>query len=1408
MVLLFFVTKEIAAQDSQQEINFKHISYKEGLVQSPISNFLQDDKGFIWFGNLKGLTRYDGYEFKTFIFDENNRKSLSSNRVNVIFQDSEKNLWIGTANGVNLYNREQETFTPIDILDIKGGRNYISSIIEDAQKNIWVGTYGGLKKINKKTKRIEDIVSPNQTNGLTTKPIFSLFIDKDQHIWVGTRFGLQIFDPQKNKLVSIPLVLRSDIEVANAKVLVAKQDKQGAIWFGTETSGVFAYQKNGNILTKYVASDKDAYSLASNWVKDILIYDDQTFWFATRNGLSILNTKTNKFSNYRHNPLNINSLNDDAIWSFMKDKASCVWIGTFAGGINFYYQGNSNFQNIGESIGNKMALNHLLVDAVSEDKDGSLWVGTFGGGLNYINRAKKTTEYYSLVSENSHQLRNDIKTFADDGKGNLWIGSLDGLSLFNKAAKTFKHFNFPVKDGKLSENLINAIIADENGAWIGTNGGGLRYVLPDGTSKFLYRKKPELQIKNYVTVDKEIASQFAASSSFVPNGYFSFLNARDPNFISDNFIQSLAKDVDGNLWVGTQNGLNYFDQKTQKFTALYKKVKDTKFQINNNNITTLFIDSKSRLWVGTEGGGLNYFDKKTKRFFAISKNLGLGDDVIHSIVEDNSENIWISTDFGLYKLKFKNFKTPFTKQDLEITGYSANDGLISNQFSNNAGIRLKTNEIIFGGINGLSIFYPERIIKNKLAPKVAFTQILINNKEVLIDSVHSSYSKSEGEVKQIKLSYDQANLSFKYSALNFINPENSQYAYKLEGLPNSDEWQNTGKQRFVNFPNLAPGTYYFKIKAANNDGVWSDYINTLKIIVLPPWWRTWWAYSLYIILLIVAATVVINFLRNRARLKRDLYLEHLQNEKQEELYQMKLNFFTNISHEIRTPLTLILAPLEKILAVNNQSVIAKQLDLIKNNADRLMKLVTELLDFRKAEEGHMKIHCAYQDIVPFCKEIFESFTGLAIDKNITYQFEAPQHPIFIYFDRNQLEKVVLNLLSNAFKFTDVDGKITLSISPKTDNKNWLDIKVIDNGKGIPEDIQDKLFESFFQVDDGGRQNIGSGIGLALSKSIVELHKGAIKVTSHASQQNLTTFTISLQTGKNHLKESEIVSETVFTEDFKSTPILNKQPTLLDEDNHHLVKEKKYQLLLAEDNEEVRKLIIDILTDEYHVVDFSNGLEAMEYMKNEIPDLIISDIMMPVMDGIELCNQVKNNESTNHIPMILLTARASTAYQVDGLSSGADAYISKPFSPQVLTLNIKNLLRAKEVMREKFSQQITLEPTKITITSPEEKFINKLMQIIEDKMGDPEFDVNELVNEIGMSRTVLYKKVQALTNYSVADLIKQMRLKKAAELFKTATFPVAEVAYMVGFNDRKHFSKEFKKQFEVSPSEYIQNSQQV
>ena len=1353
-------------------LQFEQISYDEDFSPSMISDITQSKKGFIWIGTENGLFRYDGYSFYRYLRDKDPEGSLSNSHVNVIFEDSHQNLWIGTNHGVNLLKKSSNGFIQVDVTKSKGGRNYITSFVEDSSHNIWIGTFGGVKRYNAESNLLENIQIDSNFI-LNQSRVLSLFYDKDYGVLVGTSEGTRCFDPVTFEIKLLPDALMRNQEFLKAKVWKIVKEANGDLWFATETRGVYHYIAAKDIVDQFTHNFANENSIASNWVNDIIVIDENTLWFATKDGLSVYDKNNTKFTRYHHNPLNNSSITDNDVKCFLKDRLGCLWLGTTAGGINFYNKADSNFIKIGETIESGFGLNNTLASALLKENDHIFWVGTEGGGLNYIDIKRNISNTYNIDINDRKMTRDIITALVSKDANTLLCGTFNGLFQFDKRSKIFKQIPLSADGTITDERPITSLIMDNGEIWVGTDGNGVKRVLKNGT------------VENY-RHDESLAS------------------------LSDNFVMDLENRPNG-IWISTQNGLNYFDKEQKKITKIYRT--NSAKPIGNNSLTTLFTDSKNRLWVGGDYDGLFYLDENTDSFLILNKSKGFTDAAIKSIAEDSNGNLWVSSEDLLYKLTIKSEKVKLTEQDIKITKYAAKDGVTVKQFESNSSLKLNENQLVFGASKGILLFNPDNVLKSPNTSEIVFTKLIVNNEHIEYGNQSTILASPISEASEIIINYDQGYIGLEFSSLNFINPKKSKYAYKLDDALHTDEWHTTGTQNRINLSNMAPGNYKLSIRSTNEDGGWNPNIKTLKIIVLPPWWKTWWAYSGYALIILLLGYIVYRFVNNRIKLKRSLFLEHLENERKQEMFNMQLNFFTNVSHEIRTPLTLIKGPVEELLAEKSDPKTEGKLKTIQQNSDRLLKLVNELLDFRKAEKGHMRIYYEKQDIVSFCFEIFETFKGIAVEKNIEYKFVLNSNAIQVYFDKNQLEKVIFNLLSNAFKFTKRNGKIVFAVEQGSPSENKVYIKVKDNGIGIPDSSKSNIFERFFQVDDSSLNKMGSGIGLALSKNIIELHKGDIAIADEKETWAKTVFQISLLLGDKHLSKDQIIENDAATKtyviDADNIPsIITDEAVVPEEENYEEDILHKKSVMVVEDSEEVRQFIVNILKEEYTIMEFPNGKEAVAHMEQEIPDIIISDVMMPEMDGLELCRYVKANESTNHIPVILLTAKASTDNEIEGLTTGADAYISKPFSIKVLKLSVANLLTSKEILRQKYSGSFILNSDPDKLTTPEEVFIKKLMNVIEENLENPDFDVNMLVNEIGMSRTVLYKKVNTLTNHSVASLIKHIRLKKASEIILNTTYSVSEVAFMVGFNDRKHFSREFKKIYHVSPTVYKSSKTEI
>ncbi|RBQ02420.1 hybrid sensor histidine kinase/response regulator [Pedobacter miscanthi] len=1331
---------------AQKPIVFNHLSMENGLSQNSVMAIAQDKNQLIWMGTRHGLNRYDGYRFKIYNSSSDNRNSISDNVITTLLSDSKGRLWVGTENGLNLYDEKGDRF--IRINKKSSAKSFscdsVECVYEDPQQNIWIGTYNGINLVVNAEKQIFKkflFDRPERKTGINL--ILSVFKDDQQNLWAGTFNGLvRIY--QKNGKYRFEIFRHKPNDPTSISSNAVKSiviDKQKRLWLGTY-NGLNLFDYKHQTFTRYQTSATDVNSIVNNDIRKLTCDKAGNIWIGTQEGLSILDPNTRKFSNYRYDPEQNSGLSQNSIHSIFQDLNGSMYVGTFYKGVNVVYPSATPF-TVYRNSKKQQGLSSNIVSAMVEDQSHNLWIGTEGGGLNYINRSNHTFQYYKSEPSNINGLNSNlIKTLCLNKAGQLLVGThRGGLYVFSATSHNFRKI-INVKDVKNTPSSaeVIAITEDNKGVvWVGSR---------DGLST--------LKKTNGLYAGTTVKSIVEKS-------------------LKNKYIEVIFEDRAKNLWIGTRAGLYAYNPASKRITAYdQNKTKGLKseyinciMQLQNGNIC-----------IGTALGGLSIFDNKSRKFRNYNEKDGLPNSNVFGVIEDEENNLWISTDKGLSKLLTGTGK---------FINYTKSDGLAGNDFNVRSFLKDSHGQLFFGGYDGLTAFYPGQININKNIAPVTFTGLKLFNQPVAVNGSDGILKEDIKNAPQIAFKHDQNNFTLDFALLNYIKPEKNSYSYILKG--HSKNWTKTDIPS-VSYADLPSGNYTFTVTGNNNDGNPGGKAASIKITILPPFWATWWAYLIYLAFFSGLLFLIVRYLFVRALLKRT-----------EDIQKMKLNFFTYVAHEIRTPLTLILGPLENLAKqYQTDTELNHQIVPIKNNANRLMRLITELMDFRKAETGHLTLHVTEDDIIGFINEIFISFSHLAQTNGIQYEFIHDKENICLFFDKRQLEKVLFNLLSNAFKFCDKGGLISVSV---TESDEEVSISISDNGVGIPPESLKGLFSDYFQVDEQ-QSHIGSGIGLALSKAIVEEHQGNISVESSAAENGLrgfTRFSVKLKKGKSHFKTALFDG----IKDYPAHPNLYAQ----QEEKGITVSNPEKQtdpatetILVVEDNSEIRSLITTLVGNNYQVAESENGLLGWETAVEMLPDLIICDIMMPVMDGIELCSRLKQDERTSHIPVIILTARSSHIHQVSGLETGADAYITKPFSPELLLLNVRNLLMSREVMRQKFLKHIHLAPKDLTINAIDEAFMQKLLGYIDQHIADEDFGVSELASMIGMSKPVLYKKIRQLTNLSVNDFVKSIRLKKAMELFKLNRFTIYEVAYQVGFNDPKYFSREFKKQFGKSPREVM------
>lgn len=1334
VVALFFAT---AARGQGKNVRFMNVGLKEGLSQSSVFALHQDYLGFMWLGTRDGLNRYDSRKFHTYRNQPTDSTSLTDNYILSLLEDKNHTLWVGTRSGLNKYDRVRDKFIRIPLNPTRASSPtfpMVWSLSEDKEGRINLGTNHGFYRLEegKFQQRFDAAQYPHLPAGCNN--VQAVYQDSQNQIWLGTANGVLLFRPKGKSLALIRHFRKREGELNSEFVRAIAEVKPGVLWFGTQEGGLNTYDTRSNAFS-YTLHRPEAKgkSLAGNDVRSISKDRFGGHWIGTINGLNFY-TEKEGFSTFTANDYDQFSLSNNSIRPIYQDKRGSVWVGTYFGGVNVYDRHLPNFQNHNR-IPSTNSLSYNVVGGILEDHKGNLWVGTEGGGLNYMEdqRFRHYKHDPTVPGTLSH---NHVKSLYLDPKGDLWIGTYNGgLNLLRKGSSRFETFRHdPADPHSLSHDNVYAICGDRHGnVWMGTYGGGISLVRPGSAMRF-------------------------------------------ENFpLSSGLVRTVFVDSKDNLWVGTEDGLNLRRAGKTEFEVFRYSAQDPQ-SISGNVVISIFEDSRKRLWFGTYKNGLNRLQEDGKSFEHFTEKEGLPGNNIFALLEDRGL-LWLSTNQGICS---------FDPETAKVSIYNSKDGISGNEFSVGAACKTRSGKLYFGGIHGMTSFFPDNVQASAYVPPVRFTDFRLFN-EPVVPGTSTALAKPIFITDTLTLTHRENIFTVEFSSVNYILPEKNRFAYRLEGLEN--QW-NYVDVPSATYTNLHPGTYTLLAKGSSNDGIWNEVPARLTIKILPPPWKTWWAYTLYLVLAAGSLYLIVRYTRIKTRLEHQLALEHLENERQKEINEIKLNFFTSISHEFRTPLTLILAPVQHLLTQSHLDGNARKLmNTVKSNSLRLLNLVNQLLDFRKQEAGSLQLSLVEQDLLMFIDQIAAEFSHYAEDRGIQFEYRKPLGSMVVQIDRDQFEKVIYNLLSNAFKFSpEVGGQVTLEV--RTEGKEAL-IQVRDNGPGVPEDQRESIFELFYQLPEK-KVHLGSGIGLALAKNLTELHGGKIEVESGVKTPTFTCFTVRLPLG-----EAAVQGQEIHRSNTSHIPRKTGVEFPISEDNT-----AGPLVLVVEDNAEIRQLLAGILADTYRVIQAENGQEGWEKVRTHLPDLVVSDIMMPVEDGLSLLRKIKQSLETSHIPVLLLTARTAMESVLEGLQSGSDDYLTKPYNPEVLALKIKNMLEARERFRKKFIRDYVLTPQQEALEPDvDQEFLRKVIRLIEENLSEPEFNVNVLARELSMSRPVLYRKLKQLTDLSVIELINILRLKKAAQHLMQRHAKVSQVAYQIGFSDPKYFSKTFKNYFGMSPTEF-------
>lgn len=1336
LLLLFFLAFYV---EHAVAFSFRHYKVEEGLSENTVSCSLQDSKGFMWFGTKDGLSRFDGQQFVNFTYNPADKHSIGNNCILSLYETKNNTLWVGTERGIFQYNFLTSKFRYFDTPTKHGKRidGVVHHITEDKSGNMWIATSEGLFRHEKVTGKLHVYLHDNKIAGsLSSNNVNTVHCDKRGTIWAGTiNGGLNRYNPRTDNFTHFSFIPANGS--FNVSILTIEEDTQGDLVMGTITEGIIFFDP---LTGKNVQRQLGTNSSPTYYCRDIFEYSPGKYMLATESGLIIYEKTAGIKERIMTLPGRTSSLSDNAVYSISKDREGGIWIGTYFGGVNYISPKPDFFEHYSPRE-NTNSISGKAVSQFCEDEAGNMWIATEDGGLNCYNLKNRTFRTYNHMPGRNSISYSNVHSLQPDGD-NLWVGTFaGGLNLLNTRTGHFTHFTTSRDEHSINDNNVFSIYKDRSGTiWIGTINGLCTY------------NRAKNNFDNVTSIGKQ------------------------------NFIYDIKEDNLGMMWFATYGqGLICYNPQTGMWKR-YMHDPNKPGSLPHNKIISITQDEKHRLWFGTEGGGMCRYIYEENAFVTYDTSCGLPSNVVYMVIPDNNY-VWLSTNKGLVRFE------PDTKK---FRIFTKADGLQGDQFNFKSGYKARDGKIYFGGTNGFNAFYPENLVENRYTPPVVITNMQLFNKNVQISENGSPLKQSITFTDNIVLKHNESYLNFEFVALSYVAPQKNQFAYKLDGF--DKDWINAGNERKISYTNLPPGNYVLHIKGSNNDGMWNEEGVKLRIKILRPFWASIGAYIFYLLLLLGAIYYFHLALKRKQLREEKIKLDRMHAENEIELYNAKIDFFTNIAHEIRTPLSLIKAPLDYIVKKQKDKEFEEHLSVMERNTSRLMTLVNQLLDFRKAEKDSYTVSLRDTNINALLQNLFDSFKYSADSRNLAFELIMPDAPQLVKADVECLTKIISNLLSNAIKHAN--GRVTLSLIVPDVSTGFYEIHVSDDGEGINETEIHKIFQPFYQIRKDRKKNQGTGIGLALVKLLVDVHGGNIKVES--TEHEHTTFRLSFPSYSNMSTEAApdaILPENIILPDVQ--PVFTKHDRIYS--NQELP-----SLLIVEDNDDLNQFLVSFFRDNYTVMAASDGTQAVNMLEHYSPDLIVSDIMMPDMNGLELCKFIKTNTLYSHIPVVLLTAKTDIKYKIEGLEHGADAYMEKPFAVEHLEAQILNLLENREKLKENFNNSPLASIRSIGKNKADEAFLQELTNIIEANITKEEFSVDELAQAIAMSRSNLYRKLKGLSGLTPNDFIRVVKLKKAVKLMSDGETRINEICFMVGFNTSSYFAKCFKKQFGMLPKDFIKN----